>query len=169
MVVNPSDNEIVVGNLQPAQLRLSWLVWPFAVLGLFLVVWYGFLRRLIIRINRRRPNRIIPPEESAWAVFNKVYADAREYGGFGASYAGRIETALRKYLADATKMKIEALTVTEISNLMADDPRLPLIRSIFAKCDLVVYARTDQPGRLSGEQIKELYEQLSKLVPEPEE
>lgn len=167
VITSANDDELEEGDLHPADYRLSWAQWPLMVGGLFMVVWFSFLRRMIVRFNRMRPGRIVPPEEKAWEVFSKVFSDAAAYGEFGTQYLRNIDAALRSYLAQSTKMKIEFLSLKEISALMEDDPRLPTIVSALSKCESVIYARTDQPVTLTEMQIDELHEELKKLVPEP--
>jgi hypothetical protein len=168
-VVVGSDDEIEEGDLGGVDMRLPWLSWPLTVGGLFLVVWFGFLRRLVIRFNRKRPGRIVPPNETAWNLFAKVFSDAEEYGEFSDQYLRKIDAGLRKYLAQTTKMRIESLSIKELAALMEDDPRLPVIVSVLEKCEAVLFARIDQPLKLSKEQIAELYAELKQLVPQPEE
>jgi hypothetical protein len=169
VVTTANDDELEDGDLSPADYRSSWIQWPLMISGLFMVVWFTFLRRLIIRLNRMRPGRVVPPEERAWFVFNKVFSDARDYGEFGAPYLRNVEAALRAYLAQSCKMKIESLSVKEISSLMEDDPRLPTIVSALNKCESVIYARVDQPVALTESQIRELYDELQVLVPVSED
>ena len=52
---------------------------------------------------------------------------------------------------------------------MEDDARLATIVSALNKCESVIYARSDQPVKLSAAQIDELYQELTLLVPAPEE
>jgi hypothetical protein len=165
VVTTANDDELEDGDLSPADYRSSWIQWPLMISGLFMVVWFSFLRRLIIRLNKMRPGRVVPPEERAWSVFNKVFSDARDYGEFGSSYLRNVEAALRAYLAQSCKMKIESLSVKEISSLMEDDPRLPTIVSALNKCESVIYARVDQPVALTEPQVRELYDELQVLVP----
>jgi hypothetical protein len=165
VITTSNDDEVEDGDLSPADFRSSWLQWPLMVTGLFMAVWFAFLRTLIVRLNRMRPGRVIPPEETAWAVFDRIFSDARDYGEFGAPYLRNIEATLRSYLAQTSKMKIKSLTIKEISSLMEDDPRLPIIVSVLKKCESVIYARVDQPVKLTESQIKELYDELQDLVP----
>jgi hypothetical protein len=167
-VVVGSDDELEEGDLSPVDMRLPLAAWPLTVFGLFLVVWFGFLRRLVIRFNRKRPGRIVPPNETAWSLFAKVFSDAEEYGEFSDQYLRKIDAGLRKYLAQTTKMRIESLSIKELAALMEDDPRLPAIVSVLEKCESVLYARADQPLKLSEEQINEMYAELKQLVPQPE-
>jgi hypothetical protein len=167
-VVVGSDDEIEEGDLSPVDMRLPLVSWPLTVFGLCLVVWFGFLRRLVIRINRKRKGRIVPPNETAWSLFAKVFSDAEEYGEFSDQYLRKIDAGLRKYLAQTTKMRIESHSIKELAALMEDDPRLPAIVSVLEKCESVLYARTDQPLKLNEEQINELRAELKQLVPEPE-
>jgi hypothetical protein len=62
-------------------------------------------------------------------------------------------------------MKIQSLSVQEIASLMEDDPRLPTLVSALRKCESVIYARIDQPVKLTEVQIRELYDELQTLVP----
>jgi hypothetical protein len=165
VITTVSDDEVDDGDLTPADFRSSWIQWPLMISGLFLIVWFSFLRRLIIRLNKLRPGRVVPPEEVAWSVFNKVFNDARIYDEFNTSYLRNVEGALRAYLAQSSGMKIQSLSIQEISSLMEDDPRLPTLVSALKKCESVIYARIDQPVKLTEEQIRELYDELQTLVP----
>ena len=164
-----NDDELAEGDLQPVDVRLPWAAWPLTVLGLFIAVWFGFLRRLVIHFNRKRPGRIIPPNEKAWAIFSKVYQDAKEYGEFSGQFLRKIDAGLRRYLAETTKLRIESFSIEELSALMADDPQLPLLVSVLQKCESVLFARADEDVQLTEDQIHELYEELKQLVPQPEE
>ncbi len=167
-VVVDNDDEPLEGDLKPDVIRQSWLGWPLTTAGLFMTIWFGFLRRLVVRFNRKRPGRIVPPNEIAWDVFAKVFSDAREYGDFNSNYLRKIDTALRKYLAQTSKMKIEALTIKELSAIMAEDPRLPDIISVLDTCESVLYAPADQPLELTLQQIGKLQADLIRIVPQPE-
>ena len=165
VITTANDDEVDDGDLTPADFRSSWVQWPMMISGLFLIVWFSFLRRLLVKLNKLRPGRVVPPEEVAWSVFNKVFNDARVYGEFNASYLRNVEGALRAYLAQSTGMKIQSLSIKEISTLMEDDSRLPTLVSALRKCESVIYARIDQPVKLTDAQVRELYDELQTLVP----
>jgi hypothetical protein len=165
VITTANDDEVDDGDLTPADFRSSWVQWPLMISGLFLIVWFGFLRRLLVKLNKLRPGRVVPPEEVAWLVFNKVFNDARVYGEFNAAYLRNVEGALRVYLAQSTGMKIQSLSIKEISTLMEDDSRLPTLVSALRKCESVIYARIDQPVKLTDAQVRELYDELQTLVP----
>lgn len=169
VVTMSTDDELDEGDLQPADLRSSWVQWPLLVAGACLIVWFGFARGLVIRWNKARPGRVLTAEERAWNVFTKVFSDAEDYGEFSPQFLRNVDLALRIYLAHSTGMRIESLSIKEISALMEDDARLATIVSALNKCESVIYARSDQPVKLSAAQIDELYQELTLLVPAPEE
>ena len=190
VITTNSDDELEEGDLRPADFRSSWVEWPLMVGGLFIVVWFGFLRRLIVRFNRARPGRIVSAEEKAWNVFDKVFSDAKVYGEFTPQYVRNVDGALRIYLAQSLKANMESLTAKQIDALLTGDPSLlinanahddssplpggsaagwqRLIVSALRKCESVIYARADQPIRLTELEADELFAELKQLVPQPE-
>ncbi len=167
-VVVDNDDELGEGDLGPVDARHAWVTWPLLVGGSFMIVWWGFLRRLVVRMNRKRPGRQVPANESAWLVLDKVFSDAREYGEFGAQYLRKVDAALRRYLAQRSNKRIEALSIRELKTALNNHARLPTIVSVLEKCESVLYARADQAHELSQQQIDELHRELETLIPKPE-
>jgi hypothetical protein len=169
VVTMSTDDELDEGDLQPADVRSSWAQWPLMVAGACLIVWFGFARRLVMRWNKSRPGRVVTPEERAWKVITKVFSDAEDYGEFSPEFLRNVDLALRIYLAHSTGQQIQACSIREVAVLLEDDWRLPTIVSALNKCESVIYARSDQPVKLSAAQIDELYQELTLLVPAPED
>jgi hypothetical protein len=159
---NTADNgtELQEGNVDKATVRSPWMMWFLVPSAVFFIFWPA-VKRFVFWLNRVRPGRKIPAEETAWKVFRRVFDDAKEYGRMSPEFVKKIEGALRQYL------KQETATLEEIKFRMKGNPQLDTIVAVIASLQAVHWARTDRPVHLSERALDDLYADLKKIVPMP--
>lgn len=168
-----TGDELLEGNLDQQQVRLSWMTVTMLSIGTFLLLLLPGVR-VVKFINRERPRKVIPPNRAAWKVFETQYKDARKKGGFQRAHIRAIAHALRRYLGTLPEYpRIEALTILEMKERFADEPNFETIIAILEMCERDLFAvpegtePEDTATSLSAEQINALYDGLERLVPRP--
>lgn len=154
---NTADNgdELLEGDLGRKSSPQPWLMWPMLVLGGFLfLVGPGIL--VVRYINRRRPRRVMPPNELAWRIFLRV-TDEVKIAGWQPKHYKLMASAFR------TALGVEPATTAEALERLADHPELDAVKSALAKCDAVLYGEKT----LSDEENAQLVDEFLKLVPRP--
>ena len=159
---NTADNGTVMqeGNVQKATVRSPWSMW-FLVPAAFFLMFWPMVKRYVYWLNRIRPGRKVPAEETAWKVFRKVFNDAKDYGRMSPEFVKKIEEALRIYL------KQESTTIEQLKFRLKGHPQLDTIVRVIADLQAVHWARVDRPVNLSDRALDDLYADLKKLVPMP--
>jgi hypothetical protein len=152
---NTADNgtDLLEGDLSERPYKISWFTYPLLLAGLSLVLlWPSLL--LLAWYRRVRPPRVVPPNEQAWRVFNRVFKEAKA-SGWTCKHYKQLAAALRTYLG------VEPATLEEVVERLKDHPDLPTIKSALRKCEAVLYAKKP----LSDAENDELVSELEKLVP----
>ncbi|MCC7528619.1 MAG: hypothetical protein IT342_08865, partial [Candidatus Melainabacteria bacterium] len=150
-----AGDSFMESELEPVDQVRPWPTFGLLVFGLFLVL-LGPAIIAIKWINRLRPGRTVPPNETAWRVLNRTFADGKRYG-FSPAHFRAIASEVRKYLNSS------AATQSELRSRFGDDPQLNAILRVLGKCDAVLFAAQT----LSHEEIVELIEDVEKVVPRP--
>ncbi len=150
-----AGDSFMESDVEPVAHVSPWPTFGLLVFGLFLVL-LGPAVFVIRWINRLRPGRKVPPNETAWRVLNRTFADGKRYG-FSPAHFRAIASAVRKYLNSS------AATQSELRSRFGDDPQLNAILRVLGKCDAVLFAAQT----LSHEEIVELIEDVEKVVPRP--
>lgn len=154
---NTADNgdELLEGDLEQKEPPKPWPMWPLLVSGAFLVLlWPGL--KVVLYLNRQRPGRVVPRNEAAWKILDRVFAQAKE-GGFTETHYRRIASALRMYLG------VEPATSLEVGEQLADNTDLAKIESALSKCDRVLYGK----ATLTDAENAELICEIEAIVPRP--
>jgi hypothetical protein len=145
------------GNVGMFHPRTPWAL-PAAGVVMTLLALTWPLIELLRTLNRTRPRKRISREAAAWLAKKRVLTSASEIG-FGSTHSSRISQVLRRYLS-ADYPGIEGMTISEIDGL-ADDPRARMVKSVFRKLDRAA------EKALSAAELKQLLEELDKLIPRP--
>ena len=170
-----TGEELLEGNLDQQQPRLSWMTVAMLAMGTFLLLLLPGTA-FVKYVNRERPRKVIAPNRAAWKVFEAQYKDARKKGGFQRAHIRAIAHALRRYLATLPEYpRMEALTILEMNERFAVEPNFATIKSLLELCEGDLFtdapiANTEQddtPTTLTAEQITALYDGLERLVPRP--
>ena len=154
---NTADNgtDLLEGDVNERPYHVSWFTYPILLVGLSLVLLWPSL--LFLKWYRRlHPPRVVPPNERAWLVFNRVLKEAKA-SGWTVKHYKLVASALRTYLG------VEPATLAEAAERLKDHPDLDTIESALAKCEAVLYAKRP----LSDAENAELVNELKKLVPKP--
>ncbi len=150
-----TGDSFIESDVEAARHVLPWPTFGLLVFGPFLVLLGPAI--IVIRwINRLRPGRTVPPNEIAWRVLSRTFADGKRYG-FSPAHFRAIASAVRKYLNSS------AATQSELQLRFGDDPQLNAILRVLGKCDAVLFAAQT----LSNEEIDELIADVEKVVPRP--
>ncbi len=154
---NTVDNgdSALEGSLDAVASPAPWPMWPLLTVGFFLIfLWPGVV--VVRYLNRLRPGRKIPANETAWKKFDKALNDANEFG-WDVRHFKQIASALRVYLGVAPHTRLEVL------DRLSGHPQLETIKSALTKCDRVLY----EHETLSAEETRELVREIKTLVPKP--
>lgn len=150
-----AGDSFMESDVEPVPQARPWPTFALLVLGPFLVL-LGPAVFVIRWINRLRPGRKVPPNEIAWRILDRTFADGKRYG-FSLTHFRAIGSAVRKYF------NLSAATQSELRSRFSDDPQLNAILRVLGKCEAVLFAAQT----LSQEEIDELIEDVEKLVPRP--
>jgi hypothetical protein len=168
-----SGEELLEGNLDAQQPRLSWMTVTMLAIGTFLLLLLPGTK-FVKYVNRERPRKVIAPNRAAWKVFEAQYKDARKKGGFQRTHIRAIAHALRRYLGTLPEYpRMEALTILEMNERFVDEPNFATIKAVLELCERDLFGdaegieQDDTPTKLSAEQITALYDGLERLVPRP--
>lgn len=162
---NTVDNgeQLKEGNMEPAQVVAPWPIKTLLYGGVSLIA-LCLLTPVVIWLNRRRPGRKIPANETAWLTLAGVFKEGETFGFTESHYRSTVD-ALKSYLGMGTR------TREEISLLLKDSPLHATILSALQKCDQALYAsKTTKSAKdlLSKEAVAELIAEIKAIVPRPE-
>jgi hypothetical protein len=162
-----NSKDMLDGDMDTKVSALPPVVWPMRILGALLLlalplwlVWRQ-VRRVVVGL-------LVPPNERAWNVFNKVLADRNRSGAITLAGYQSVANALRTFL------KVESLTGPQVlpalDEFFAKHPRkaemVSAANSAIFKLDAVLYKK--DVTALSEAEQTELFKQIALVVPEPD-
>ena len=152
--------ELLEGDLKKKPLNIPWATHLLLIGGIFLILFVPGVYAVKFA-NRVRTRNAPPPSTVAWRVFDSVLAEVSSMADFKLEHYKKLDGALRGYLAATLEVPVDALTLYEIHDRLADEEGFEVFSRVITLCEGVIYhgeTRTEAENH-------EIVEGIKKLVP----
>lgn len=157
--------EPIVGDFAQGETQQPVAAAPLFIIG-FMLVMLAPTILLAVWLSRRRPGRVIPPEEIAWSKLNQAFL-AGDSNGYGRKECEAVVSAVLTYvdggaMRSATPKEVLAY-LAQVSHAQA-----PAIKRVVERLERIIIARAGLELKLERHEVDQLKRDVSAIVPRPQ-